>query len=100
MKISIYDDIFFIEGTPPKYEFIDGITTESQNFPNAKSLKTLDDVKDDMALFAKNLNGNAIIKFRYSEKKSFWKKIFGIGSSYIQASGIIVFITQEELDKL
>ena len=100
MKISIYDDIYFIEGTPPNYQFIDGITTESQNFPNPKSLKTLDDVKDDMAVFAKNANGNAIIKFRYSEKKSFWKKFFGFGSTYIQASGIIVSMSQEELDKL
>jgi hypothetical protein len=98
MFFSKYDDIYFIEGTPEEYQFIDGISSDSPNFPPQKYLTTLDDIKENMALIAKNLGGNAVIKFKYSKKQPLLKKLFGIGKNYYQASGIIVTVAPEKID--
>ena len=97
MEIMIYNGIYFIDGTPCNYTFIDGITTEGKNFPNRNTFKTLDDVMENMAEVAKNSGGNAVIKFKHSEKKSFWNQVFKISSPRIQASGIIVSMNPDDL---
>ncbi|MBR7128116.1 MAG: hypothetical protein IKD09_05985 [Lentisphaeria bacterium] len=97
IEILIYNGIYFIEGTPDKYEFIDGISTENKNFPNRNQLTTLDDVMEEMSEVACNVGGNAIIKFKYNSKPTFFQRIFKLGTPRVQASGIIAQIRPDEL---
>ena len=97
LEILIYNGIYFIEGTPDKYEFIDGISTENKNFPNRNQLTTLDDVMEEMSEVACNVGCNAIILFNFNSKQTFWQRIFKVGTPRVQASGIIVQIRPDDL---
>lgn len=98
MNFSKCDGIYFIEGTPEKYVFVDAVSTETDAFFRKRKIKDLDEIKECMALSAQNANANAVIKFRYSIKKTFFQTIFGLPGSYYQASGIIANINPKEFE--
>jgi len=73
-----HEGVLFIEGTPEGTKAGPAISTELNNFFSQNHLKTLDDLKDRMAESARQTGFNAIVDFKYGQRSSFIKSIFGM----------------------
>ena len=87
-----YKDIFFIENNAKDVKIIKHITVELNSLFGQDQLKTLDDVKEKMYEEVKKCGANAIINFKYGQKSTFWKSIFGLDDVYWYGSGDAVII--------
>lgn len=66
---SIFEGIIFVEGTCDYYQQKGYIEYKKDSFYN-QQMKSLDNVKHQLAQKAKNLGANAIINFQYGQKNT------------------------------
>ena len=90
----IYEDIIFIEGDNEKAEKRGRIKANLTGI--GAQLKTLNDVKKNMALQAKIRQCNCILDFKYGQKSS-W---FSIDDVKFYGSGIVAKLDDEEYKRL
>lgn len=98
MYFSEYDGVFFVEGTPVNATVIRNISTVLDGaFSNAQ-LKTLDDVKREMASHVKNNGGNAVVAFKYGQRSGgFWHCLFSLDNVHWFGEGKIANINPFDL---
>ena len=73
MYVTKQDGIAFYEGTPDHYEPIRSVRIEIGGMLLTQSqLKTLKDVKRELAARASKAGGNAIVDFEYGQKSVGW----------------------------
>ena len=92
MYSAEYKGVLFVEGIPENCTIIRDISTEINEFFGQSQLKSLDDVKDKMIQVVRTCGGNAVIDFKYGQKSSFWKSLFGLDNVMWYASGKIAII--------
>lgn len=97
MYYSEHNGVYFIEGTIARAKTIEPISSELNDFLSQNHLKTLDHLKDRMAYFVKSKGGNAVISFKYGQRSTFWKSIFGMDDVLWYGSGIIAIIDPSQL---
>lgn len=69
MHTTSYEGITFYEGRPNDYQPIEPLKIEIGGILLTQSqLKTLKDVKHEMAMRATKVGGNAIVDFKYGQK--------------------------------
>ena len=74
MYFSKFEDVLFVEGDPLGAVTIRPISTQHDGFFSQSQLKSLDTLKKVMADEAKRAGGNAVIRFTYGQKNTFWRK--------------------------
>ena len=77
---NVYDGILFSEGHPSGMREIGSVEVllDDQWFGGSQ-LKSLDDVKTELAKRVKEMGGNALIKFTYGQRSvGFWKSLVSI----------------------
>ncbi len=87
-----YKGVLFIEGMPEGCTVIRDISTEINEFFGQSQLKSLDDVKDKMVHAVRKCEGNAVVDFKYGQRSSFWKSLFGFDDVMWYASGKIAIV--------
>lgn len=87
MYWSEHRGIYFVEGVPEFAKPLAVVNTELNDFFSQNHLKSLDDLKDRMAVAVAELGGNALIEFKYGQRSSFWKSIFGMDNVLWFGSG-------------
>jgi len=92
MHIAVMRGIYFIEGAPQEAKFIEAVSTELNGFFSQNQLKSLDDVKEKMYSYILSKGGNCLIDFKYGQRSTFWKSIFGMDDVLWYASGKIATI--------
>lgn len=97
MYHSERNGIYFVEGSIPGAQHIGPISTELNDFFGENQLKSLDDLKDRMAIFIKSSGGNAVLNFKYGQRSTFWKSFFGMDDVFWYGSGDIAKINGEDL---
>ncbi len=98
MYYSEYDGVFFVEGMPVGATVIRNISTVLDGcFSNAQ-LKTLDDVKREMALQVKQSGGNAVVDFKYGQRSGgFWRCLFSLDDVCWKGEGKIARVNPADL---
>ncbi len=98
MYFSEYDGVFFVEGMPEGATIIDDVSTVLDGcFSNAQ-LKTLDDVKREMARQVKQCGGNAVVDFKYGQRSGgFWRCLFSLDNMCWKGEGKIARINPADL---
>ncbi|MBQ7207569.1 MAG: hypothetical protein IJS01_07215 [Lentisphaeria bacterium] len=93
MYFSEYGGVYFVEGIPADAKIIGNISTVVDGvFCNAQ-LKTLDDVKREMALQVRRNGGNAVVAFKYGQHSmGFWRSLFSLDNVYWKGEGKIASI--------
>jgi hypothetical protein len=84
-----HEGVYFVEGKAQGFQPIQTISTELNEFFSQNQLKSLADIKSRMASQALQAGGNVICNFRYGQRSSFWKSIFGMDNVLWYASGVI-----------
>jgi hypothetical protein len=97
MYFAEFDGVLFIEGDPAGAFPIRSIATEHDGMFTQSQLKSLDTLKRTMAREAKRAGGNAIIRFQYGQRSSFWRSLFSLDDVYWQASGMIAKVDEKTL---
>ncbi len=91
MHVTQQDGIAFYEGMPDKCEPLKPVKIEIGGMLVTQSqLKTLKDVKRELAARASRAGGNAIVNFEYGQKSvGFFRSIFQIDDVNWFGSGLI-----------
>ena len=97
MYWSNHNGVYFVEGMPAEAKRSGPISTELNDFFSQNHLKSLDDLKDRMAQQAKASNCNAVVEFKYGQRSSFMKSIFGMDNVLWFGSGTLAVIDPEKL---
>jgi hypothetical protein len=97
MHWSQHREVFFVEGQVPSGVRDRPITSELNDFFSQNHLKTLDDLKDRMAQEAVASGCNAVLDFKYGQRSSFWKSIFGMDNVLWFGSGVLAKIDPTDL---
>lgn len=98
MYFSEYDGVFFVEGMPAGATIIDDISTVLDGFFSNAQLKTLDDVKREMARQVKLSGGNAVVDFKYGQRSGgFWRCLFSLDNVCWKGEGKIARINSADL---
>lgn len=93
MHSTVFDGITFLEGTPQRCQAIKSISIEIGGIVQQAQLKTLDDVKRQMAIEAKSAGGNAIVNFTYGQKSVGWfRALFQLDDINWYGNGTIAVI--------
>lgn len=97
MHWSEYNGIYFVEGSTPAAKRSLEINTELNQFFSQNQLKTLDDLKARMAQEAATAGCNAVVDFKYGQRSSFFKSIFGMDDVLWFGTGCLAVIDPNEL---
>jgi hypothetical protein len=97
MYFSKFDDVLFVEGDPPGATFIRRIDTKHDGIFSQSQLRSLDTLKRVMAAEAKKAGGNAIIRFAYGQRNTFWRSLLSIDDVWWYASGAIAKVDEQRL---
>lgn len=97
MYYAEYQGVWFVEGSPPGAVDVAPISTEINGVFSQSQLKTLDDVKSRMASAVRELGGNAVTNFKYGQRSTFWKSLFGLDNVMWYASGTIARLDPTQL---
>ena len=91
MHVTMQDGIAFYEGKPQKFDPIQAVKIEIGGMLVTQSqLKTLKDVKHELASRASKAGGNAIIDFKYGQKSvGFFRSLLQIDDVNWYGSGTI-----------
>ncbi len=102
MRITKYKDIYFIENNVDNFgkRSIKDINVDIDGMFCNSQLKSLGDVKEKMYNIAKRYNGNAIINFKYGQKSTFLKSIFGLDDVCWYGKGLLMFFGDDEIREL
>lgn len=97
MYFSKFDDVLFIEGDPVGATTIRPISTKHDGIFSQSQLRSLDTLKSVMAVEAKRAGGNAVIRFTYGQKNTFWRSLLSIDDVWWHASGVIAKVNEQSL---
>lgn len=97
MYFSKFKDVLFVEGDPPGAVTIRPISTQHDGFFSQSQLKSLDTLKEVMAEEVKKAGGNAVIRFTYGQKNTFWRSLLSIDDVWWHASGVIAKVSESSL---
>ena len=97
MYFSERNGVFFIEGSIPGAKPICALSSELNGMFTQNQLKTLDDLKDKMTHLVRAKGGNAVVQFKYGQRTSFWKSIFGMDDVHWYGTGMIAQIDPSTL---
>ena len=97
MYFSKFEDVLFVEGDPLGAVTIRPISTQHDGFFSQSQLKSLDTLKKVMADEAKRAGGNAVIRFTYGQKNTFWRSLLSIDDVWWHASGVIAKVNEQGL---
>ncbi len=89
MYMSQFEGITYVEGTPSGVQIIQPVSVELNHMFRQNQLKSLDDVKRQMNKLAREAGGNCIVEFKYGQKSSFWKSMFGMDDILWFGTGFI-----------
>ena len=93
MYSIVFEGIAFIEGKPEHFQEIRQISVEIGGFIQQSQLKTLDDVKRQMAAEARQAGGNAIVNFTYGQRSVGWfRALFQLDDINWYGSGTVAVI--------
>ena len=93
MYFSEYDGVYFIEGIPAGATVIRSISTTLDGCFCNTQLKTLDDVKREMAFRVKSAGGNAVVDFKYGQRTGgFWRCLFSLDNICWSGEGKIAVV--------
>ena len=93
MYCSVYNGVYFIEGTPAGAKIIGNISTVLDGVFRNAQLKTLDDVKKEMSLQVWRNGGNAVVAFKYGQHSmGFWRSLFSLDNVCWKGEGKIAYI--------
>lgn len=99
MYFAEYKGVFFVEGLPEGARILAPINTEINDVLGSNQLKSLDDVKERMLQPVRAAGGNAVVRFCYGQRSSFWKSLFGLDNVQWYASGEIARIDPQTLQE-
>ena len=99
MYISEYKGVYFIEGAPPEAEIIERFSSELNGFFCQNQLKSLDHVKEKMRDYVLSKGGNCVIDFKYGQRSTFWKSLFGMDDVMWYGSGCVARVEPADLAK-
>ena len=97
MYWSQHKGIYFVEGMPDGARLRGSISTELNDFFSQNHLKSLDDLKDRMVQKVAGDGCNAVVEFKYGQKSSFFKSIFGMDNILWFGSGRLAVIDPQSL---
>jgi len=98
MYFSEYDGVYFIEGMPSGTTVIKNISTTLDGCVSNTQLKSLDDVKREMALVVKRNGGNAVVDFKYGQRSGgFWRCLFSLDNICWTGEGKIAIVSRDIL---
>lgn len=92
MYYAEYQGVYFIEGSPKEASPLAPISSELNGFFSQNQLKSLDDLKARMCVLVQEKGGNCVIDFKYGQRSTFWKSLFGMDNVLWHASGMIARI--------
>jgi hypothetical protein len=87
-----FDGVVFVEGSCPGSQHIKTVSVRITGMFSQAQLKSLDDVKKQMAALAKEAGGNAIVQFKYGQRSTIWTALFGLDDVGWYGEGIIAQI--------
>lgn len=95
MHFTVQDGISFYEGMPDNCEPIDSVKVEIGGMLITQAqLKTLKDVKRELAARATRAGGNAIVNFQYGQRSvGFWRSILQLDDVNWFGTGTIAIVT-------
>ena len=99
MYFSEFKGVFFIEGAPSEAETIEEISSELNGFFSQNHLRSLDDLKDKMKDYVIQRGGNCVINFKYGQRSTFFKSLFGMDNVHWYGTGTIAKINRQDLQK-
>ena len=97
MYFSERNGVYFVEDIVPGARIIGPISSELNDFFSQNQLKTLDDLKDRMTSLVKSKGGNAVISFKYGQRTTFWKSLFGMDNVHWYGTGSIALVDPNRL---
>ena len=90
-----FDGILFVEGVVPEARYLKNISVVLNGF--GSQLKTLDDVKRQLASDARRCGANAVVHFTYGQKASWWSsdqvKWHGAGAAVQIPAEVVLRLT-------
>jgi hypothetical protein len=89
--------VLFFESNPPNVQVLAPISTELNGFFAQNQLRTLDDLKTQMCRLTIQHEGNCIIRFKYGQRSTFWKSLFGMDDVLWYGTGYIGLINTPSL---
>jgi hypothetical protein len=92
MYAAQYKGVWFVEGMPNGCRLLGPISTEINEAFGQSQLKSLDDVKERMVGLVHQMGGNAVVNFKYGQRSSFWKSLWGVDNVWWYGSGQIAVI--------
>lgn len=99
MYFAEFRGVFFIEGTPKEARAIEPISSELNGFFSQNQLRSLDDLKEKMRQYVVQRGGNCVIDFKYGQRSTFWKSLWGMDNVLWYGTGTIAAIDPAELQK-
>ena len=99
MHFAEFEGVYFIEGAPKEARPIEPISSELNGYFSQNHLRSLDDLKAKMQKLVVQRGGNCVIDFKYGQRSTFWKSIFGMDDVFWYGTGTIAKIEPSELEK-
>ncbi|MBQ3116082.1 MAG: hypothetical protein IJC07_03540 [Clostridia bacterium] len=99
---SIFEDVIFVEGEIPFERSLGTVEYKKKGIIN-EQFKNLDNVKYQLAVKAKEVGANAVIKFKYGQKNTSWFRamILSIDDNVNWfGSGEAVLLSQEQYQEI
>ena len=99
MHFAELNGVFFIEGRPVECRVIGPVSVELNGAFSQAQLKSLDDVKIELARLVSSKGGNCVADFKYGQRSTFWGSLWGMDKVAWYGSGTIGSIAPSELAK-
>ena len=90
MLSTVTEGIVFVEGEYSGCREIGPVSVSIGGMFTQAQLKSLADVKKQMAAVVKTLGGNGIVRFKYGQRSTFWGSIFGLDGICWYGEGVAV----------
>ncbi|MBE6781624.1 MAG: hypothetical protein E7540_02765 [Ruminococcaceae bacterium] len=99
---TVHNGVIFIEGAEPDAKRIGSVEYKKEGFYN-QQLKGLDVVKDQLAVKARKMGGNAVMDFKYGQKSTGWFRSMLL--SYDDninwyGTGTVILLSQDRYDEI
>lgn len=92
-------DVFFVEGNPDGTTILQNISTVLDGYFSNVQLKSLDDVKREMAKQVLEHGGNAVVNFKYGQRSGgFFECLFSHDNVRWIGQGEIAIIDPRKLE--
>ena len=96
MHVTLHNGIRFYEGRPKEYDELAPISIELGGVIQQSQLKTLKDVKTEMAKRVQQAGGNAVIDFKYGQQSVGWfRSILQLDDVNWYGNGVVAIVHSE-----